>query len=30
MTPLGRGAISLSANNRHTDVVLDVIGYLNP
>jgi len=30
MMPLGGGAISLSASNGHTDVVLDVMGYLTP
>jgi len=31
MRPLGTGgAISLSASNGHTDVVLDVMGYLTP
>ncbi len=30
MMPLGGGAISLSASNGQTDVVLDVMGYLTP
>ena len=30
MMPLGGGASSLSASNGHTDVVLDVMGYLTP
>jgi len=30
MMPLGGGAISLSASNGRTDVVLDVMGYLTP
>ncbi len=30
MMPLGGGAVSLSASNGRTDVVLDVMGYLTP